>query len=80
MALDLEELAQSAGVPTKGLGALFTIDPASQLRALKAAKRLKEVGQEDVDGVQTTHFQGTYRISDSSRGCQQMSARTLAKR
>jgi hypothetical protein len=68
VALDLKELAESAGLPTKGLGALLSIDPASELRALKAAKKLKEVGEEEVDGVHTTHFRGTIRLSDSIPG------------
>ena len=66
--LDLEELAEAAGLPTKGLGALFNVDPASQLRALKAAKGLEDVGKEEVNGVQTTHLQGTYRLSDVIAG------------
>ncbi len=68
VALDLKELVESAGLPTRGLGALFSIDPASQLRALQAAKKLKEVGKEDVDGVRTTHLKGTYRLSDVIAG------------
>jgi hypothetical protein len=43
---------------------LFAIDPASQLRALKATKSLKKVGTEKVAGATTTHFSGTYRVSD----------------
>ena len=68
VALDLKELAESAGLPTKGLGTLFSIDPASELRALKAAKKIRPVGEEEVDGVQTTHFKGTYRLSDVIAG------------
>jgi hypothetical protein len=64
VALDLEALAAAAGLPAAGLGALLSIDPASQLRALKAAKRLEEVGKEEVDGAQTTHLRGSYRLSD----------------
>jgi hypothetical protein len=64
VALDLKELAESAGLPTRGLGALLSLDPASELRALKAGKKLKKVGEEEVDGVPTTHFKGVYRISD----------------
>lgn len=62
--LNLRVIADAAGLPTEGLGALFTLDPASQLRALKAAKGLDEVGKEDVGGVETTHFKGTFRLSD----------------
>lgn len=68
LALDLEELAEAAGLPTKGLGATFNIDPAAQLRALKAAKGLEEVGKEKVDGADTTHLRGTYTVSDVIAG------------
>ena len=40
------------------------LEPSAQLRALRAAKGLKEVGREEVAGVQTTHVRGTYRLSD----------------
>ncbi|MDQ4071986.1 MAG: hypothetical protein M3088_03780, partial [Actinomycetota bacterium] len=64
LALDLRALAEAAGLPAEGVGALFNIDPASQLRALRAAKGLEEVGKEEIDGAQTTHLKGTYRLSD----------------
>jgi len=68
VALDLRALAEAAGLPADGLGAIFALDPSSQMRALKAAKGLKEVGKEDVGGVETTHFKGTYRLSDFIAG------------
>ena len=64
VALDLRAVAEAAGLPADGLGALFALDPASQLRALKAAKGLDEVGKQEIGGVETTHFKGTYRVSD----------------
>jgi len=64
VSLELPKLAGALGLPTRGLGKLFTLEPAAQLRALKAAKNLKEVGKEDVGGAQTTHYRGTLRLSD----------------
>lgn len=62
--LDLAAIAKAAGLRTEGLGELVTLDPASQLRALRASKGMEEVGREKVGGVETTHFKGTYRLSD----------------
>ena len=64
VALDLAQLAGALGLPTKGLGKLFTLEPTAQLRALKAAKGMKEVGEEKVAGVSTTHYRGTYKLAD----------------
>jgi len=64
ISLELPKLAAALGLPAKGLGKLFTLEPAAQLRALKAAKGLKEVGKEDVAGAQTTHYRGTFTLSD----------------
>lgn len=64
VSLELPKLASALGLPAEGLGKLFTIEPAAQLRALKAAKGLKEVGKEDVGGAETTHYRGTFTLSD----------------
>ena len=64
VSLELGRVATALGLPAQGLGKLFTIEPAAQLRALKAAKGMKEVGKEDVGGAETTHYRGTYRLSD----------------
>lgn len=64
VSLELPKLASALGLPAKGLGKLFTLEPAAQLRAFKAAKGLKEVGKEDVSGAETTHFRGTLTLSD----------------
>jgi len=62
--LNLKQLASAMGLDTKALGALFVMDPASQLRAFKATKSLKKVGTDKIAGVETTHFRGSYRMSD----------------
>ena len=64
VSVDLKKAAESFGLDTKGLGALFSVDPSTQLEALNSAKGLKEVGKEDIGGVETTHFRGTYTLSD----------------
>ena len=64
VSLRLPKLASALGLPTRGLGKLFTLEPAAQLRALKAAKGLKEVGKEDVGGAGTTHYRGTFKLTD----------------
>lgn len=64
VSLELPALGQALGLPTEGLGKVFTLEPAAQLRALKAAKGLKEVGKEDVGGAETTHYRGTFKFSD----------------
>lgn len=65
--LDLPKLAAALDLPTRGLGKLFSLEPAAQLRALKAAKSIKEVGKEDVNGEPTTHYRGTVKLSDYAR-------------
>ena len=65
VALDLPRIAAALGLPDKGLGGLFSLDPSAQLRALRSVKGLKEVGKEDVAGASTTHFHGSYRVSDT---------------
>jgi len=64
VSLELPKLASALGLPAEGVGKLFTLEPAAQLRALKAAKGVKEVGKEDVGGAETTHYRGTFTLSD----------------
>ncbi|MFC4053017.1 hypothetical protein ACFOY4_25315 [Actinomadura syzygii] len=41
------------------------MDPVQNTKMLTASKDVREVGKETVDGVQTTHYTGTYRIEDA---------------
>jgi hypothetical protein len=66
--LDLPAVASKLGLSTKALGTLFTLEPSAQLRAIRAAKGMKEVGKEDVAGASTTHYHGTYRLNDLIAG------------
>lgn len=61
---DPKELGEAFGFDTKALGALLNVDPSSQLKAFDAAKGLEEVGKEDIDGTETTHYKGTLKLSD----------------
>lgn len=62
--LRLPRVAEALGLPSRGLGKLFTLEPAAQLRAIQSAKGLKKVGTEQVAGAETTHYRGTTRLSD----------------
>ena len=62
--LDMSPVIQAAGVDPDALAAVMTVTPEASLGALEAAGGLKEVGQEDVGGVSTTHFRGEVRTSD----------------
>lgn len=64
VSLELPKLADALDLPTAGLGELFTLTPAAQLRALQAAEGLEKVGTEKVGGAETTHYKGSYRLAD----------------
>jgi hypothetical protein len=48
-----------------GVGGAFGSDPSSFLQFLEGAGKVTEVGSEDVDGVSTTHFSGSYTLADA---------------
>jgi hypothetical protein len=62
--LDLRRVAEAMGIDPDAAGVLFTMDPASQLRGLRAAGGLEPVGTEEVGGAQTTHLKGTMSTRD----------------
>ncbi|MEU6746871.1 hypothetical protein ABZ914_11680 [Spirillospora sp. NPDC046719] len=41
------------------------MDPVQNTKMLTASKDAREVGKETVNGVQTTHYTGTYRVADA---------------
>ena len=41
------------------------MDPLQLTKKLKASKDVREVGKETVNGVETTHYTGTYRMDDA---------------
>lgn len=63
--LDLRRVIEAMGIDADAAGALFTVDPASQLRALKSAGGLEEVGTEEIDGAETTRLKGTMSVKDT---------------
>jgi hypothetical protein len=48
-----------------GSGGAFGSDPSSFLQFLEGAGKVSQVGQEDVRGVSTTHFSGSYTLKDA---------------
>lgn len=64
LAIDLRALATGLGLDAEALGLLFNVAPASQLKAVRAAKDLRQVGTDEIDGVQTEHYEGTIRASE----------------
>jgi hypothetical protein len=63
--LDLRRVVRAMGIEPDAAGVLFTVDPASQLRALKAAGGLEEVGTEEIAGAEATHLKGTISTNDT---------------
>ncbi|WP_328671503.1 DUF1396 domain-containing protein [Streptomyces sp. NBC_00322] len=56
---DLSGLRKGGQDPLAGLGGQADRNPTEDSSSLTAAKDLKKVGQETVDGVSTTHYAGT---------------------
>ncbi|MFD0856932.1 hypothetical protein ACFQ07_32175 [Actinomadura adrarensis] len=64
--ISLEELEKESGVNfDQLLEQSRQMDPIVNTKMLTASKDVREVGKETVDGVQTTHYSGTYRMQDA---------------
>jgi hypothetical protein len=48
-----------------GAGGAFGSDPSAFLQFLEGAGKVSDAGQEDVNGVRTTHLTGTYTLADA---------------
>ncbi|MEU9098168.1 DUF1396 domain-containing protein [Streptomyces sp. NPDC048361] len=60
---DLNALGKKAGGnPLGALGSQVDKNPAEQSGSLTAAKDLKKIGEETLDGVKTTHYAGTVTL------------------
>ena len=59
---DLESLGEDAGIDLSQLQQLGQSDPSQALDYLRATGQVEEVGTEEVDGVETTHYTGTIRL------------------
>jgi hypothetical protein len=61
---DLGRAFEAVGIDAGGLGELMRLTPEQQLDALAAAGSVKPVGQETIDGAETTHLRGSVKLSD----------------
>ena len=62
--LDLGRVAQKQGADADALASLLNIDPSTWFAALKRTKKVTEVGDEKIAGVETTHYRGTITNAD----------------
>ncbi|WP_051712913.1 hypothetical protein [Spirillospora albida] len=66
MKFSLEELSKQSGVNlTEMMQQSQQMDPVQNTKMLTASKDVREVGKETIDGVQTTHYAGTYNMQDA---------------
>ena len=65
---DLGEVLETLGVDVRGLSELMRLGPEQQIAAVKAAGSVKTVGEEEIDGVRTTHLRGSVKLSDYLKG------------
>jgi len=65
MKISLDDLGKKSGANLDQLlQQSRQMDPVQNMKMLTASKDVREVGKETVDGVQTTHYTGTYRLED----------------
>ncbi|NEA43654.1 DUF1396 domain-containing protein [Streptomyces sp. SID11385] len=69
MALPMEELNEAAkDIPVGGSAATFAEQsPADQTGMLLGSEDVKKVGTEKIDGVETTHYQGTVSLDELTK-------------
>jgi hypothetical protein len=77
--VDLKKAVEALGVDPEGFGELFRLSPQQQLAALESAGSVKKVGEEEVDGVRTTHLRGTVTLRDYARALPAERRRQLDK-
>jgi hypothetical protein len=68
LAIHLREVVEALGIDPDAAASLFTVDASSQLRALRAAGKLEDAGDEEIDGVATRHLKGAYSLNDILAG------------
>ncbi|WP_301173942.1 DUF6612 family protein [Actinomadura geliboluensis] len=62
----LDELSKQSGMNLdQMLQQSRQMDPVQNTKMLTASKDAREVGEETIDGVKTTHYTGTYRMEDA---------------
>lgn len=79
---DLAALGKGSGGadPLAGLSSQADRNPAQDSASLTAAKDLKKVGEETVDGVRTTHYAGTVTIAAMRESLKGQDAATRERR
>jgi len=64
--MTLDELGRKSGLNVdEVLQQAQQMDPVQNTKMLTASKDAREVGKETVNGVETTHYTGTYRMEDA---------------
>ncbi|MFB4305665.1 LppX_LprAFG lipoprotein [Actinomadura sp. GTD37] len=64
--ISLDELGKKSGMNIEQmLQQSRQLDPVQNTKMLTASKDVREVGKETVNGVETTHYTGTYRMDDA---------------
>ncbi|TDD85374.1 LppX_LprAFG lipoprotein [Actinomadura darangshiensis] len=66
MKISLDEIGAKSGMNIDQLlQQSRQMDPVQNTKMLTASKDAREVGKETIDGVETTHYTGTYRMEDA---------------
>ncbi|WP_329067338.1 DUF1396 domain-containing protein [Streptomyces sp. NBC_01429] len=77
----LDDMSAAGGEnPLGGLSSQVDRNPAAESASLALAKDLKRVGEETVDGVKTTHYQGSLPLSAMKAELKGLDAETKKKR
>ncbi|WP_455361617.1 DUF1396 domain-containing protein [Streptomyces sp. SYSU K21746] len=77
---DLAALGKGGADPLAGMAGQADRNPAQDSASLTAAKDLKKVGEETVDGVRTTHYAGTVTIAAMRESLKGQDAATREQR
>ncbi|WP_034486350.1 hypothetical protein [Actinomadura oligospora] len=64
--IGVAQAQQQSGMDLRGvIDQIQQVDPAEQTKMFTASKDVRKVGGESVDGVQTTHYQGTVTVKEA---------------
>jgi hypothetical protein len=62
--VELGQLVRAMGIDPDALAGMVRLTPDQQLEMLASMRGIKEVGEEEIDGVRTTHLSGTFRMRE----------------
>lgn len=63
--MSLDEISKKSGVNMQDImGQVEQNNPVTNTKLLTSSKDVEQVGKENLDGVQTTHYKGTYNVKD----------------